>query len=1108
MAADGSVVINTKINTSGFEQATVNMKSSFENLSVKAKQLGQAIKNAFLLGGKTKGTVKDQSEEILQILSNTEKDAKSKAASIAAIYRKQGLSQEEAFKKAWQQIDRDSSNGSNKVKKHLKGIGKESKNVGLELQSNLSSGIFSAVKKIGSVIGGFYIGRKLIDFGKESIELGSDLEEAQNVVDSVFTTMSDKVNDFAKNAAVSAGLSETMAKQYAGAFGAMSKSFGFAENDAYEMSTALTQLAGDVASFYNISQDEAYTKLKSVFTGETESLKDLGVVMTQNALDAYAMANGYGKTTSAMTEQEKVALRYRFVMEQLSTASGDFLRTSDGWANQVRVMKLQIDSLKATIGQGLINIFTPVIKVINTLLAKLATVANAFKSFTELITGKKSSGATSAAASGLTETALADTGNAYNDAASGAENLAGATEDVADATKQAEKEQKKYLSGLDEIRTFDVESISDTSPGTGTAAGADGGLAGAIGNVDYGSLAKGENVLEKTSTLLDTITKKFKQLAKIFKKGFWDGLGDYKPILDELKKDIDSIRKSLKEIFTTSDVISAANNFAETLLYSIGQTTGAFLRVGLTIAQNIIGGIESSLSQGKERIKQYLVSMFDISSEIVKLSGNFNAAFAELFSLFGSETAQKITGNVIAIFSEVGMLVSETAAKLTRDISGIILTPFIENKEKIKEAILGTLEVIQTFTEGLMTFVQNIRDQINEFYETYLKPFFDSIKNGISGILSTLLDAYNTYILPVLQSLTENLSEFLNGPFSELVKSVLDFLGSVISALQTIWEEVLVPLIEWIIKNIIPVVMPIIEKIGKIVLDLVKTITKAASGIIKTMSGLIDFVVDVFTGDWEGAYNDLIKIGEGFYEAVKEIFDFLQRNIFSPFSEFMSGIFEKDWTESFGVLGTVLNNFFDNLELIWNSITGIFQGVIDFVAGIFTSDWDTAWNGVKNIFKNVFEGLVGLVKAPINEAIRIINNAISTINGAIGGIESAISFDVGFTNPFTGRQYRFGLDMRNRLPRVGYIPYLAKGAVIPPNAPFTAVLGDQKHGTNIEAPLETIKQAVRDVVGESSGSGGTYMFTAQINRRTLFEEMITEAEIVKSQTGFNPFEMA
>ena len=231
--------------------------------------------------------------------------------------------------------------------------------IGLDLVVNQNqfkkqmSGITGLAKKAGVALASAFAVKKLVDFGKQCIELGSDLAEVQNVVDVTFPSMSKQVDEFAQSAASSFGLSETMAKQFTGTFGAMAKAFGFSEQQAYDMSTTLTGLAGDVASFYNISQDEAYTKLKSVFTGETESLKDLGIVMTQSALDAYAMANGFGKTTQAMSEAEKVALRYQFVQDQLTTASGDFARTSDGWANQVRVLKLQFDSLKATLGQGL-----------------------------------------------------------------------------------------------------------------------------------------------------------------------------------------------------------------------------------------------------------------------------------------------------------------------------------------------------------------------------------------------------------------------------------------------------------------------------------------------------------------------------------------------------------------------------------------------------------------------------------------------------------------------------------------------------------------------------------------------------------------------------------
>lgn len=190
-------------------------------------------------------------------------------------------------------------------------------------------------------------------FAKSAIELASDLEEVQNVVDVTFGDSAAKVNEFSKAAISSYGLSETVAKKYAGTFGSMAKSFGYTTDQATNMSLALTAMTGDVASFYNLDTDAAYTKLKSVFTGETESLKELGVVMTQTALDQYALSKGYSKTTKEMNEQEKVALRYQFVMEKLSGASGDYQRTSDGWANSIRTAKLQLQSMLAEIGTEL-----------------------------------------------------------------------------------------------------------------------------------------------------------------------------------------------------------------------------------------------------------------------------------------------------------------------------------------------------------------------------------------------------------------------------------------------------------------------------------------------------------------------------------------------------------------------------------------------------------------------------------------------------------------------------------------------------------------------------------------------------------------------------------
>ena len=218
--------------------------------------------------------------------------------------------------------------------------------------------------------------------------------------------------------------------------------------------------------------------------------------MTQTALDSYAMANGFGKTTSAMSEAEKVALRYQFVQDKLSAAQGDFARTSGSWANQCRVLSLQMQSLMATIGQGLINLFTPIIRVINTVIGKLATLANAFKSFTELITGNKSSGSDSSGVAAVAG-AADDAGTGLENASDSASNLASNTDKVGQAAQNAAKKMKALM-GFDKINKLDAQS--DSSSGSSSSPSTGAGGTGALGSeVDFGNLAEGDTVLDKTS---------------------------------------------------------------------------------------------------------------------------------------------------------------------------------------------------------------------------------------------------------------------------------------------------------------------------------------------------------------------------------------------------------------------------------------------------------------------------------------------------------------------------------------------------------------------------------------------------------------------------------
>ena len=736
------------------------------------------------------------------------------------------------------------------------------------------NGLGSVVKKIGVLIGGAFAVGKLAQFGKECVELGSDLAEVQNVVDVTFTTMSDKVNEFAKNAMTSAGLSETMAKRYVGTFGAMSKSFGFSESQAYDMSTALTQLTGDVASFYNISQDLAYTKLKSVFTGETETLKDLGVVMTQTALDQFALANGYGKTTSAMTEQEKVALRLKFVTSQLSAASGDFARTSGSWANQVRVMQLQIQSLKATVGQGLINIFTPVIKVINILLAKLATVANAFKSFTELITGNKSSGQTGASGAGLTGTDLSSTEDAYDSAADGANSLADATQNVTDsandstgAIKKQTKALKKNIAPFDELKVIGKEAADAISGATKTptASGVD---FGDIGNVDYGKLADVSDEADKATSAVGELVKKLKELGDIFKGGFFEGLGDYKPMLNELISDLGNIKKYLIDIFADPDVKKAASEFAKKVVKNLGKITGSIAKVGLTLATALVGGIESYLSKNVERIKNFIIKMFDVSGEIADEIGDLSAVFADIFSVFGGQTAQNIIGSVIQIISDTVMTAMTLTGQMLRDSINLLLTPLQENAELIKQTIENTLQPIETVITAIADAWQIAMDELIAMYDSHIKPFFDSLANGLSEILTVFLNAYNSYIVPVLDQLAAKISEIMAGPVGDAIHNAIELIGKIVDALKLLWESVLAPLVKFIIGNVAPQIASALSIIGNVFLELFDSVAEVVAGILKALGGVIDFIVGVFTGDWKRAWKGIKNIFKGVFEAL------------------------------------------------------------------------------------------------------------------------------------------------------------------------------------------------------------------------------------------------
>lgn len=190
--------------------------------------------------------------------------------------------------------------------------------------------------------------------GVASVKLASDLTEVQNVVDVTFGKNADTINTWAKNAATSFGLSELQAKKFNGTMGAMLKSMGLSDDAVLDMSTSMTGLAGDFASFYNLPIEEAFQKIRSGISGETEPLKELGINMSVANLEAYALSQGIDKSYDSMTQAEQAALRYNYLMSVSADAQGDFARTNDSLANQLRIAQLEVQNLGGAIGMSLL----------------------------------------------------------------------------------------------------------------------------------------------------------------------------------------------------------------------------------------------------------------------------------------------------------------------------------------------------------------------------------------------------------------------------------------------------------------------------------------------------------------------------------------------------------------------------------------------------------------------------------------------------------------------------------------------------------------------------------------------------------------------------------
>ncbi len=568
--------------------------------------------------------------------------------------------------------------------------------------ASLDSGleqIESKIKSVAKTIGLAFGVKELIDFGKRSVDAASDLAEAQNVVDTAFGEMSYKMEQFADTALETYGISELTAKNMGSTYMAMAKGMGVATDAASDMAVTLTGRLSDIMSFYNKTQSEVDTIGRALITGETEPLKAIGVVMTQTNLSAYAMAQGFSKTYAEMSSNEQLLVRYKYFLEQTSLAQGDFANTSEGWANQTRLLSERINEFMTNLGGLIMNTLTPALQFAN----------EAVSFLNELFFG----------------------GNDSAEDSTAVKNAEAITDEVTSMGTAAEKSEKKLnnlLSGFDELHI--ISGAKDENEDDTEGAGIDtSNLLGVNLEADTKTAKKSaEKYREiinriylafKTHPLTKAVEEIIKKLGEFF--GFVNSNG--KIDAGKITKALVNILGAILAYKSVTTIIKGVRAFGKGFSSLIGLITAHPVAAAVTGIAALTVGI---FQLNKELEHQRIVECFgDISislDEIDELISPITADVDKVAEAFANSRERLITAR--DNFFEVAQAVQKTAdafkkGKVEQNVESFTkqLDNFIDSALEVNSAVYDTSALEKLFASDgeIDDEEEKILDRFNEF---------------------------------------------------------------------------------------------------------------------------------------------------------------------------------------------------------------------------------------------------------------------------------------------------------------------------------------------------------------------------------------------------------
>ena len=934
----------------------------------------------------------------------------------------------------------------NGVKKQLGGV---------TASAGKASTAMAGLAKMAKLFIGVYLVRGMVKIGKESLNMANDVVESEQLFAVSMKGMGDAARDWSDDLSASLGLNAYSLRKSVGIFNTMFMSMGLGTDKAYELSTGLVELAQDMSSFYNISSEEAFTKLRAGITGETEPLKQLGILVDENTTKQYALSTGISDTAKNMTQSQKVLARYEAILGQTADAQGDLARTISSPVNQIRILGNTLDMAKIALGQA----FQPIQAIVLPLLSSLAqaalSAANALKTFMWALTGFTGIGANAGAIAGAGADANEDLTDSLNDSAKAYKAAGG-------AAKKASKDAKVGLKAFDEINKITEES-------------ADKGGGGGIS--EKPEIVAAEEQTSAMESLSVAVSKAAEWLKKLWDLALptreamsrlWDALSKFGSLVwDKLVWFYDKFLVPIGKWTVTRalpaflDMLTAAVKMVNVAIENAGPGMQLFYdRVLVPIGNWAGNAIIDALKWLKER--------FDDLGEWIKNNQEKYADFVTQLFAFATGilavwAAAKLITTISALFGTLG-----TALAFLTSPAGIValaiagLTLLILNWDKVAAAAAKAWEDIKNAWGVSKAWVQTyVIDPMARGFNTlwyyidaiFIKPFRETWAATPEPVKQAFRDLWagidTIFIKPFREMWTWLKGIDWGSIWGNTVKEWENVKSAWSSAGDWFHTEVFMKIVDWGNQAWVDIKSAFSSSWA--------TITALWSGLSVWFNTSVLQPTSKFFSDAWGAIVRWVSLA---WETVKGAWNsastWFNDNITAPIGKFFN--------DAFGGVVRAVNGAWKLIKDTWSAVAGWFETN---VITPITTAWDELMKalGVKkdininiNTYKTTYEKLV--------------------------------------------KQDPFGVFSNPDLKTGPIFPGFARGGVFEANKPILGLLGDQKSGRNIETPEKLLRQIFQQEV--ISGVRQTpSVSSAPINSNGNIVKQAVEAVLDRLQITLN-----